>query len=193
MAEALNCSPGNSLLPEILLNFSRFKGKRRLTLAQNPHFYGDLPTSDSPTRYVAGFNSHPTDCYTGTIYVVTNNSRRVFLEFGETRQAFDNVSVANNTLIFKGWFRGFLFFFFPPLTNIISDISGKLQGEAIVGGVVGGAVPDMSHFWYRMEPTQDHPAMTGTTTDWMELIRNLGDSPHIHIRISATEFVIGRF
>jgi len=98
--QALNCSPGNSVLPEILLNFSRFKGKRRLTLAQNPHFYGDLPTSDSLTRYVAGFNSQPTDCYTGTIYVVTNNSRRVFLEFGETRRAFDNVSVANNTLIF---------------------------------------------------------------------------------------------
>jgi hypothetical protein len=89
------------VLPEILWNFSHFNDNRRLGLAQNPHFYEALPTS--PGAYGGGFRSQPTERYQGTIYVITNTPRRVFLEFDGKLRAFDHVSVVNNTLIFRGW------------------------------------------------------------------------------------------
>ena len=100
-AEALNSSTGPSVLPEIIWNFSHFQGEQRITLTQNPYFYGELPTS--PAEYVGGFNSQPVERYEGTIDVLTNNSRRVFLEIDENLRAFDNVWTTNDTLIFKGW------------------------------------------------------------------------------------------
>jgi len=85
------------VLPEIIWNFHHFEGERRLGLAQNPHFYKDLPTHSGSI-----FERQPTERYHGTIYVLTNNSRRVFLDIDGKLRAFDNVSVVNNTLIFKG-------------------------------------------------------------------------------------------
>jgi hypothetical protein len=88
------------VVPEILWNFSHFEGEKRLTLAQNPHFYEDLPTS--PGAYGGRFSSRPTERYEGTIYVLTNNSGRVFLEFGSRPRAFDNTWTTNDTLVFRG-------------------------------------------------------------------------------------------
>ena len=106
--EKLSDSSGPSVLPEILWNFSHFEDDKRLRLAQNPHFYRDLPRS--PTAYGGTFSSQPTEVYEGTIHVLTNNlvpklgdSRRVFLELDGERRAFDNFWDTNDTLIFKGW------------------------------------------------------------------------------------------
>jgi hypothetical protein len=101
---------GTSELPDILWIFSHFtpkpkkpkdpRDKRYLTLAQNPHFYDDLPIF--PTSFVDTFKTRPTEEYQGAIHVLTNNERRVFLDLGKKRRTFDNVWKANNILIFKG-------------------------------------------------------------------------------------------
>ena len=49
----------NPSLAEVLWNFSRFKGERRLTLKHNPHFYKHLPIS--PEAYGGGFEMEPTE------------------------------------------------------------------------------------------------------------------------------------
>jgi hypothetical protein len=101
---------GTSKLPDILWIFSHFapkpkkpkdpRDKKYLTLAQNPHFYDGLPIF--PTAFVDTFKTQPTEHYQGTIYVLTNNERRVFLDLGKKRRTFDNVWKTNDTLIFKG-------------------------------------------------------------------------------------------
>jgi hypothetical protein len=75
---------------------------------------------------------------------------------------------------------------FISVIDVILDVAGKLEGESIVGDA--GVTPK---FWYRMEPTQDNPESIGTTTDWIQLIRNLGDSSHTHIHISDKGFFDG--
>jgi hypothetical protein len=107
---------GTSKLPDILWIFSHFapkpkkpkdpRDKRYLTLAQN--FYDGLPIF--PTAFVDTFKTQPTEHYQGTIYVLTNNERRVFLELGEKRRTFDNVWKTNDTLIFKGSCPAIVFF-----------------------------------------------------------------------------------
>ena len=62
----------------------------------------------------------------------------------------------------------------------MSEVSGSIEGEDIVRGAARHA----PLFWYCMEATQDQPEVTGTTTDWIDLIRNLGDSTHTNLRIS---------
>jgi hypothetical protein len=104
MSEALISTLGP---PVILWYFIHFRDARRLTLAQNPHFYESLP--NSPTSYGPTFNTQPTEDYRGTVYILTNNERRVYLELGQKRRTFDNVWRTNNTLIFKGSCPTFLF------------------------------------------------------------------------------------
>jgi hypothetical protein len=98
--EALSGSSGDPVLNEILWNFSHYKGAKHLSLAQNPRFYTGLPTS--PDGYNAKFSCRPTEKYEGTIYVLTNNSYRIFFEFGGSLRAFDNVWDTNDLLIFRG-------------------------------------------------------------------------------------------
>jgi hypothetical protein len=99
LSEALVSTLG---LPVILWYFSHFKDEdeRRVTLAQNPHFYEHppkFPTTDEP------LNTPSTVDFQGTIYVLTNNERWVFLELGQNRRTFDNVwRTDNDTLVFKG-------------------------------------------------------------------------------------------
>lgn len=103
--EALSDS---SDLPEILWYFSHLPNESRLVLAQNPHFYADLPTS--PAKYVRRFSSQPTEIYhQGMIDVLTNDVRRVFLECHPEPRVFDNVWTINGILIFKGSCVVFLF------------------------------------------------------------------------------------
>ena len=89
-------------MPEIIWNFGHFEGDLRLGLAHNPQFYEDLPISS--VEYGGRFYKQSTTQYQGTIYILTNNSHRVFLKFDGKLRAFDNVSVVNNTLILKSWF-----------------------------------------------------------------------------------------
>jgi len=76
---------------------------------------------------------------------------------------------------------------FISVIDVILDVAGLLEGETIVGRDAG-VTPK---FWYRMEATQDNPRSMGTTTDWIQLIRNLGDSSHTHIHISDKGFFDG--
>jgi len=160
----LSSSTGNPVVPEILWNFSHFEGEKRLTLAQNPHFYEDLPTS--PGAYGGRFSSRPTERYEGTIYVLTNNSGRVFLEFGSRPRAFDNTWTTNDALVFR-------------------DVCGRIEGETIVGESIEN-MPGPP-FWYRMEPTRTQPGVVGSTEDWRDVIRKLGGRLHTRICIGAAE------
>lgn len=99
-------SKPRSQLCYILWFFSHYDdAEKRLTLAKNPQFYG----GDHPKTYGRDSEIQPTENYKDTIYVLTNNERRVFLELGKNLQIFDNVWKRNNALIFKGLCPSFLF------------------------------------------------------------------------------------
>ena len=97
-----------SKVPDILWIFSHYApeprkpevSKRYLTLAKNPHFYDGPPKF--PTSFMDTHKTPPTNDYQGTIYVLTNNECRVFLDSGDERWTFDNVWKTSNTVIFKG-------------------------------------------------------------------------------------------
>jgi hypothetical protein len=91
-------------LKEILWNFSHFRGEKRLTLKQNPHFYEVLPTL--PDAYEGRFRRDPTETFDlEQINVLTDNSGltgRFFLETAKETRAFGNVWVPKHAIIFKG-------------------------------------------------------------------------------------------
>ena len=91
---------------EILWYFSHYLDDRRLSLAQNPQFYAALPIS--PAGYAGEFCREPITEIQGTIDVLTNSIRRVFLESPNPR-IFDDVWVINGILIFRGSCVIFLF------------------------------------------------------------------------------------
>ena len=103
----------HATLPEVLWNFSRFKGEKRLTLKQNPHFYEVLPTS--PERYGGGFTMDPIKTFQHqNISVLIDNPGpgRVFLETAKETRVFRNAWVPKDSFIFKGsW--SFLINFHP--------------------------------------------------------------------------------
>jgi len=93
----------NSSLQEILWNFSRFKGEKRLTLKQSPHFYKDSDLPLSLEAYVGKFRIDPTEDYQHPkICVLTDRPGRVFLETDKNTRAFGNVWVPNKAIILKG-------------------------------------------------------------------------------------------
>jgi hypothetical protein len=89
---------------EVLWNFSRFKGEKRLTLEQNPHFYEVLPTS--PEKYGSGFTMDPVKTFQHQkISVLIDNpgpASRVFLETTKETRVFLNAWVPKDAIIFKG-------------------------------------------------------------------------------------------
>ena len=111
-----------SKLEEILWNFARYppNSGKRLTLAENPHFYNHNSLPITPNGYLDGFTTGPMiDDYqrAETFYVLTNKPGRVYLEFGRKSRAFDNVWKTNGILIFKSWCPVFLIFSSPLLTS----------------------------------------------------------------------------
>jgi hypothetical protein len=99
--------------PEVLWNFSRFKGEKRLTLEQNPHFYEVLPTS--PEKYGGGFTMDPIKTFQHQkISVLTDNpgTGRVFLEIAKERRVFGNAWVPKDAIISKGSYPFINMFFF---------------------------------------------------------------------------------
>ncbi|KAH9017968.1 hypothetical protein EDB84DRAFT_1520502 [Lactarius hengduanensis] len=170
---------------EILWNFSRLKGKKRITLKQNPHFYRGLPSS--AREYGDEFTSDPIVKFwdaTDEIWVLTDERSRVFLETDKKTRAFGNFWVPDEAIIFK-------------------EIGGRLEGERIVAEDIG----DTPGLWHREEPTVIPPLIRGqsagpaanpsdlppidtnpvrgkTFEDWRQLVRGTLNSPNISIRIS---------
>lgn len=175
--EALSSGAGINDLPEILWNFSHFEGKRRLTLAQNPHFYGNLPMS--PDAYGGTFKGKCIENrLPDKVFVPTNKSRRVYFNFTGHRRVFD-VWKTNSTLIFKGLSFALLIL---PLADIFPDFRGNLEGEATVGSSIR---PFPSSFQYCKNHTQGVPEEVEITDDWRGLIRTAEDSTRTHICVSA--------
>ena len=97
MLEAIR---GTSFLPEeVIWNFSHYQEERRLTLAQNPYFYEDVPRTQLSAR---NCESDPIVPYRDRVYVLTGNSKHVFLHCGQERRAFDNVLNMDGALVLKG-------------------------------------------------------------------------------------------
>ncbi|KAI0281532.1 hypothetical protein BC826DRAFT_1069000 [Russula brevipes] len=159
--------PGSSKIGEILWNFSHHKGDKCLTLEKNPHFYCELPTCS--TKDVDKFISQPTESFKGTIFVLTTNSRRIFFDIGEKQRAFDNVWDTNKTLIFQGFVVSLAS---PPIpTDIFPDISGKLEGEAIVReSTIGDRL-----LVRRATPPLMQPTVHIEVEDWASQIRGALD------------------
>jgi hypothetical protein len=103
-----------SNLREILWNFSRYPpaSGKRVTLAENPHFYRHHFPITSPNASLNNFTTDPTEHFLDAddIYVLTNKPGRVYLESNRNSRAFDNVWTANEIYIFKGHCLAFLLF-----------------------------------------------------------------------------------
>jgi hypothetical protein len=114
--------------------------------------------------------SQPTGSFEGTIFVLTNNSRRIFFDVGKKQRAFDNVWYTNGTLIFQGFVHSLAS---PPiLTDIFPDISGELEGEAIVKE---STIGNRLLVWTAMPPLMQ-PTMQVEVKDWTRQIRGLLDA-----------------
>jgi hypothetical protein len=72
--------------------------------------------------------------------------------------------------MFKGWAS----YIFLSLADIMSGVSGIIEGEDIVRGAALGA----PLFWCCMKATLDQSEETGITKDWIDLIRKLETSTH---------------
>jgi hypothetical protein len=107
----------SSDVKEVLWNFSRYKGGRRLTLKDNPHFYEKLPTSAE--KYEGRFRIDPIKTFQvhdNKISVLTDDPRltgRLFLETAEGNRAFGNVWVPKDAIIFKGLYLSVFLFLTP--------------------------------------------------------------------------------
>jgi len=168
-----------SNLPEVLWNFSRFKGKERLTLKQNPHFYKfpDIPIT--PERYDGEFKVDPIEDFKHAkrIWVITDKPGRIFLEAPQHTRAFGNVWHVpyKDAIIFK-------------------DVCGRLEGENIVHASISGS---SDHLWSLEElpssPTSPQPPPSTTSSasdvsfrDWREPIRQrLSEKVETNICIRA--------
>jgi len=143
----------DSEVPEVLWNFSHYfepGNEKRLTLAQNPHFYDkELPPRGH--AHSDTFSALPIERFQGRIYVLRNSDRRVFLECRPPLRTFDNVWIVNHMLIFR-------------------DISGKLESETEVG--------HHSHALYCSRVVLDANGdpkleVVCQTDDWRQTIRHL--------------------
>jgi hypothetical protein len=159
-------------IPEILWNFSRHEGESRLTLAQNPHFYVDLPRSKSlPSKFKdrAHYPITPSD---GTVYVLTNSLKRVFIHNAGKWRAFDNVFDVDKTFLLKGLY---VAIFFSCFYQYLLDIDGRLESETFIDK--RHVIPDGFIIYHRGKPPHSAPA-PGTTLEvdhWREPVRSSGD------------------
>jgi hypothetical protein len=127
--ELLSARPS---LSEILWNFNRLKGRARITLEQNPHFYSSLPTDE--TTFTPMFTCHPLGDLSvlkphDIVYILIDRPGCVFLEAKGEMRRFGNVWALNDTLIFKGLCS---LLPFPLLLDNFPDRTGMLEGEQSV-------------------------------------------------------------
>jgi hypothetical protein len=133
ISEVLSQTSGTK---EIMWNFSLFKGERRLTLKDNPHFYEKLPTSVE--IYEGQFRTEPIDTFHhDKISVLTDNPRltgRVFLDTAKEKRAFGNVWVPKEAIIFKGLFHSYISLSSSPLTpcqTSMENLKAKASSEKL--------------------------------------------------------------
>jgi hypothetical protein len=153
-SEELSGSPS---LPEILWNFSRYKGRARITLEQNPHFYLRCPADES--AYTPMFRRHPLHDPNGslehndTVYVLFDRPCRVFLDTEYKSRIFGNIWLLNGTLIFRGLLYVSLSHSF--LSDRFPDNSGVLEGEQLVKkSSIQGIL------WYCEQPVKYHGSLS---------------------------------
>jgi hypothetical protein len=97
-------------IPEILWNFAHFTGEKRLTLAQQPHFFRNLPKSPSECGKTFEQEQEKGFRNLDKIYVLVNTPHPVFLKshldihpiYDWDFRVFDNIWIRNNTLVLKG-------------------------------------------------------------------------------------------
>ncbi|KAI9442753.1 hypothetical protein H4582DRAFT_1309113 [Lactarius indigo] len=105
LSQELSADPS---FPEILWNFSRYKGRARITLEQNPHFYLRCPADES--AFTPKFRRLPLQDLSGvlennaTVYVLFDRPGRVFLTTERELRIFGNVWALNGSLIFRDRF-----------------------------------------------------------------------------------------
>ena len=133
---------------QVLWNFSRLEGSRRITLQQNPHFYVNLPTSVD--AYRGDFKALPVENLqlkpNATFYVLVDKPSRIFLEAEQDSRIFSNVFVLKDVMIFKGL--PDLSFFISPAFHMSPDIHGVLEGESVVEESIRG----MQVLWHGEGP-----------------------------------------
>ncbi|KAI9432323.1 hypothetical protein H4582DRAFT_1104928 [Lactarius indigo] len=180
VSQELSADPS---FPEILWNFSRYKGPARITLEQNPHFYLRCPADES--TYSPKFRCRPLQDPGGafehndTVYVLFDRPGRVFLTTEHKLRIFGNVWSLNGSLIFR-------------------NRSGELEGEQLVRSF---SIP--YDLWYceqsvvhqdsesgsrlnhsRLQPVVTTPlddSPTETPEDWTFLSRPVSHSINIPI------------
>ena len=172
---------------------------------QNFHFYERLP--ERPEYYRGDFQMDPIKrvrYQQKTISVLTDNpdhAGQVFVDTAERKRAFVNVYVLNDTIIFKG---SCLICFLSLSDTLLLDVSGRLEGESIVGLAIHG-IPDL---WCieeslsltsqpALSPNRNGPSLTVTATqitsatgkrirDWREPIRQMLQSRDVGILFTDT-------
>lgn len=117
-------------LSEILWNFGRCKGRARVTLEQNPHFYSSLPSDES--TFTPLFKRRPLGDLRmalkphDTVYVLVDRTGRMFFETEGEKRSFGNVWMLNGSLILKGLC---LLLTRSSLSDAFPDRNGVLEGE----------------------------------------------------------------
>jgi hypothetical protein len=121
---------------------------------------------------------------------------RVFLETSTETRAFGNVWVQSDAIIFEGSCPDLPPF---PLSDILSDVCEKLEGESIVGEAIKDTpiwcLEELPPSPSSRSPNRSSPSPTSNTTpmtplllngDWREPIRRMLRSlSNVNIRISA--------
>ena len=124
------------------------------------------------------------------ISVLTDSAGQVTLETAGKMRVFGNVWAPNDCIIFKGSFP--LCFF--SLSDTLSDLRGKLEGEGVVGAAIQG-IPNLRWFVNRsgsgpgVEPP--NPTKKKITSaagvlinDWREPIREILRFPGANIHFT---------
>jgi len=120
MPEVLTRHP---TLSEVLWNFSRLMGGKRLTLLQNPHFYGMLPRS--PRVNWSTFRADPIDSFRyKSISVLVDKPHWIYLETPIRRRALSNVWLLGDAMVFKG-----LSLCVIPLSPSLTRTSSQTRAE----------------------------------------------------------------
>ena len=126
----------NSSFQDILWNFCRLNDKKkRLTLKENPHFYAGLPTLLMALG--DGVEIDPTEDFQheDVFYVLTDKQEPVhIMTNNKILHSFGNLWRSENGIILKG----LSIFFFPPVSDFLTDICGRLRGEGIVKASLRG-------------------------------------------------------
>ena len=122
---------------EILWNFCCVKDKKkRLTLKENPRFYTELPTLMKAHGDSVNIDSTEDFRHADKFYVLTDKQEPIHIMTGnKILHSFGSLWRSENGIILKG---SGVFFEFPPVSDFLTDICGRLMGESIVKETLNG-------------------------------------------------------